>query len=168
MTRSSGDGSQPARQAKKSKQVRDDSSAADLGNLGPIIEEVPAAINSTESETPGSRQIEHSMLERLEAMIHDLQGSNERLRRDQLAAQEASAREISSLKEQLHSRHPPSPSASAPPGTDTPLRPAGALRLGRADPLDRARVSLLDADGIVHSADENDTEERGGPKERML
>jgi hypothetical protein len=88
MTRSSGDGSQPARQAKKSKQVRDDSSAADLGNLGPIIEEVPAAINSTESETPGSRQIEHSMLERLEAMIHDLQGSNERLRRDQLAAQE--------------------------------------------------------------------------------
>jgi hypothetical protein len=102
------------------------------------------------------------MLERLEAMIHDLQGSNERLRRDQLAAQEASAREISSLKEQLNSRHLPSPSASVPPGTDTPLRQAGAPRIGRSDQLDRARVSLLDADGIVHSADENDAEEQGG------
>lgn len=165
MTRSSGDGSQPARQPKKSKQTRGDSSAADLDNLGPIIEETPAAINSTESETPGSHQMEPSVLERLEVMIRDLQGSNERLRQDHLAAQETSAREINFLKEQLHSRHPPSPSVSVPPRTDTPLRPVNAPRGARAGQLEGARVSFLDVDGVVHSAEDTDTEEHGISRE---
>ncbi|KAK9923533.1 hypothetical protein M0R45_031945 [Rubus argutus] len=129
--RSTGDGSQPARQPKKSKQTRGDSSTADLDNLGPIIEETPAAINSTESETPGSHQMEPSVLERLEAMIHDLQASNE----------------------------------SPPPRTDTPLRPVSAPRGTRAGRLEGARVSFLDVDGVVHSAEETDTEEHGVPRE---
>jgi hypothetical protein len=95
MTKSAGDGSQPAKQTKKSKSSKE---AMTITGLEPVAEEAQAAVPSTESETPESRQIESSMMAKLEAMIQSLQESNEQLRRDQLAAQEASAREISLLK----------------------------------------------------------------------
>ena len=70
-----------------------------ITGLEPVNEETQAAIQSTESETPESRQIVSSTMARLEAMIQNLQESNEQLRRYQLAAQEASSREINLLKE---------------------------------------------------------------------
>ena len=57
-----------------------------IAGLGPLPEDIPAAVHSTESETPESHQAEPSMVAKLEAMIRELQESNEQLRRDQLAA----------------------------------------------------------------------------------
>ena len=98
MTKSASDGSQPTKQTKKSKAAKEPMTITGLETLP---EDIPTAVHSTESETPGSHQTEPSMVARLEAMIRELQESNERLRRDQLAAQEASAREINLLKEHL-------------------------------------------------------------------
>ena len=98
MTKSAGDGSQPAKQRKKARSTKE---AATIAGLEPINEEAQTAVQSTESEAPESHQIESSMMARLEAMIRNLQESNEQLHHDQLAAQEASSREINLLKEQL-------------------------------------------------------------------
>ncbi|KAK9951542.1 hypothetical protein M0R45_006980 [Rubus argutus] len=119
MIKSAGDGSQPTKQSKKAKSTKE---AATITGLEPINEEAHTAVQSTESEAPESHQIESSMMARLEAMIRNLQESNEQLHRDQLATQEASSREINLLKEQLSRDRVSSPSASTRIGTETPVR----------------------------------------------
>ncbi|KAK9942841.1 hypothetical protein M0R45_008489 [Rubus argutus] len=113
------------------------------------------------------------MMARLETMIRNLQESNEQLHRDQLAAQEASSREINLLKEQLSRDRVSSPSASTRIGTETPVRsghPRTNRRINTGLPADQSRqehptfrVSFLDADGVVHPADDDTTEVQDPP-----
>ena len=66
MTKSAGDGSQPTKQNKKTRSTKE---TVTITGLEPINEEAQAAVQSIESKTPESRQIESSMMARLEAMI---------------------------------------------------------------------------------------------------
>ncbi|KAK9903173.1 hypothetical protein M0R45_001184 [Rubus argutus] len=170
MTKSGGDGSQPTKQSKKTRSTKE---TVTLTGLEPINEEAQTAVQSTESEAPESHQIESSMMARLEAMIRNLQESNEQLHRNQLAAQETSSREINLLKEQLSRDRVSSPSTSTRIGTETPVRlghPRTNQRTDASLATDHSRrehptfrVSFLDVDGVVHPADDDTTNVQDPP-----